>query len=89
MISSFRDSPSYHAAYRVANDNKDSDTTNQVTKIKDSDGETLGFPHDIAPILTIAVCLAFAFVGDFIAVRLQLPPLVGYLLAGVAVDRCS
>lgn len=36
-------------------------------------------------IATIAVSLAFAFVGGFIAVRLRLPPMVGYLLAGIAV----
>src|SRR2546428_6170044 len=36
-------------------------------------------------IATIAVSLTFAFIGGFIAVRLRLPPLVGYLLAGVAV----
>jgi CPA2 family monovalent cation:H+ antiporter-2 len=36
-------------------------------------------------IATIAVSFAFAFVGGFIAVRLRLPPLLGYLLAGVAV----
>ena len=42
-------------------------------------------PHDIALISTIAVSLAFAFVGGFIAVHLRLPPLVGYLLAGIAV----
>src|SRR3954454_20613816 len=42
-------------------------------------------PHDFALISTIAVSLAFAFVGGFIAVRLRLPPLVGYLLAGIAV----
>jgi monovalent cation:H+ antiporter-2, CPA2 family len=42
-------------------------------------------PHDIALISTIAVSLAFAFVGGFIAVRLRLPPLLGYLLAGIAV----
>src|SRR5476649_312709 len=41
--------------------------------------------HDIALISTIAVGLAFAFVGGFIAVKLGLPLLVGYLLAGVAV----
>src|SRR5207244_7608874 len=41
--------------------------------------------HDIALISTIAVSLAFAFVGGFIAVRVRLPPLVGYLLAGIAV----
>jgi CPA2 family monovalent cation:H+ antiporter-2 len=42
-------------------------------------------PHEIALISTIAVSLAFAFVGGFIAVRLRLPPLIGYLLAGIAV----
>ena len=41
--------------------------------------------HEISLISTIAVGLAFAFVGGFIAVRLRLPPLVGYLLAGIAV----
>ena len=42
-------------------------------------------PHETSLIATIAVSLAFAFVGGFIAVRLRLPPLVGYLLAGMAV----
>src|SRR3569832_346978 len=42
-------------------------------------------PHETSLIATIVVSLAFAFVGGFIAVRLGLPPLVGYLLAGVAV----
>jgi CPA2 family monovalent cation:H+ antiporter-2 len=42
-------------------------------------------PHETPLIATIAVSLAFAFVGGFIAVRLHLPPLLGYLLAGVAV----
>ena len=34
---------------------------------------------------TLAVSLVFAFVGGFLAVRLKLPPLVGYLVAGIAV----
>jgi len=42
-------------------------------------------PHETALIATIAIGLAFAFVGGVIAVRLRLPPLVGYLLAGIAV----
>jgi CPA2 family monovalent cation:H+ antiporter-2 len=41
--------------------------------------------HDTSLIATIAVGLAFAFVGGFAAARLRLPPLVGYLLAGIAV----
>ena len=42
--------------------------------------------HDETTLLaTLAVSLALAFVGGFLALRLRLPPLVGYLLAGVAV----
>ena len=41
--------------------------------------------HDAPLIATIAVSLAFAFVGGFLAVGLRLPPLVGYLLAGIVV----
>lgn len=42
-------------------------------------------PHETSLIATIAVSLAFAFIGGLAAVRLRLPPLVGYLLAGIAV----
>jgi CPA2 family monovalent cation:H+ antiporter-2 len=42
-------------------------------------------PHESTLIATIAISLAYAFVGGFIAIRLKLPPLVGYLLAGLAV----
>ena len=41
--------------------------------------------HDISLLATVAVGLAFAFVGGFLAIHLRLPPLVGYLLAGIAV----
>lgn len=41
-------------------------------------------PHDTALISTITVCLALAFVGGYVAFRLGLPPLIGYLLAGIA-----
>jgi monovalent cation:H+ antiporter-2, CPA2 family len=41
--------------------------------------------HDATLISTIAVGLALSFVGGFVAVRLKLPPIVGYLLAGVAI----
>jgi CPA2 family monovalent cation:H+ antiporter-2 len=42
-------------------------------------------PHDTSLIATIAVGLAFAFVCGFAAAHLRLPPIVGYLMAGVAV----
>jgi CPA2 family monovalent cation:H+ antiporter-2 len=42
-------------------------------------------PHDTSLIATIAVSLAFAFIGGFAASHVGLPPLVGYLLAGIAV----
>jgi monovalent cation:H+ antiporter-2, CPA2 family len=40
--------------------------------------------HEIALISTIAVGLVYALFGGYIACRLGLPPLVGYLLAGLA-----
>src|SRR5919112_5519569 len=36
-------------------------------------------------IATIVVCLVLAFAGGFVASKLKLPPLVGYLLAGIAI----
>ena len=42
-------------------------------------------PHDISLIATITVGLVLAFVLGFIAQRLRLPPMVGYLAAGVVV----
>jgi len=42
-------------------------------------------PHDVALISTIAAGLGFSLLGGFIAVRLHLSPIVGYLLAGVVV----
>jgi CPA2 family monovalent cation:H+ antiporter-2 len=40
--------------------------------------------HEVALISTIAVGLIYALIGGYIANRLRLPPLVGYLLAGIA-----
>ncbi len=42
-------------------------------------------PHETPLIATIAMALVCALIGGFAAARLRLPPLVGYLLAGVAV----
>ncbi|HEX2528500.1 MAG TPA: YbaL family putative K(+) efflux transporter [Geminicoccus sp.] len=42
-------------------------------------------PHETTLIATIVMGLVLAFAGGFIASKLKLPPLVGYLLAGVAV----
>ena len=42
-------------------------------------------PHETALIATMSVALALAFVFGFVATRLRLPAIVGYLLAGVAV----
>jgi CPA2 family monovalent cation:H+ antiporter-2 len=41
--------------------------------------------HPDGLIATIAIGLVIAFVGGFVATRLRLPAIVGYLLAGVAV----
>ena len=41
-------------------------------------------PHETTFIATIVVGLVLAFLGGLLASKLRLPPLVGYLLAGVA-----
>ncbi|HEY8552745.1 MAG TPA: cation:proton antiporter, partial [Thermaerobacter sp.] len=41
--------------------------------------------HDTELISTLAVALSLAFVAGFLARRVGLPPIVGYLLAGIAV----
>ena len=41
--------------------------------------------HDITLISTMAISLVYALVGGYIASRLRLPPLVGYLIAGIVV----
>ena len=41
--------------------------------------------HESTIITTIAVALALAFALGFIASKLRLPPIVGYLVAGVAI----
>lgn len=40
-------------------------------------------PHNITLITTISACLGLALIMGLIASRLKLPPIVGYLLAGV------
>src|SRR5215468_12400416 len=42
-------------------------------------------PQETSLLATIAVSLSFALVGGYLAARLRLPPLVGYLLAGIVV----
>ncbi|WP_291206911.1 YbaL family putative K(+) efflux transporter [Hyphomonas sp.] len=42
-------------------------------------------PHDTPLIATIAIGLALAFVLGLLAQRMRLPPIVGYLLAGIVV----
>jgi len=46
-------------------------------------------PHDVTLIATLAVGFVFAFVLGYFAHRFRLPPLVGYLLAGVIIGRFS
>ena len=42
-------------------------------------------PHETELIATIVMSLVMAFAGGFVATKVRLPPLVGYLLAGVAI----
>jgi len=40
-------------------------------------------PHDISLITTVAAGFGLAMILGFIAARLKIPPLVGYLVAGI------
>jgi CPA2 family monovalent cation:H+ antiporter-2 len=44
-------------------------------------------PHDVTLISTLAIGFALAFAFGFVANRFRLPPLVGYLVAGVFMGR--
>ncbi|MCM2344254.1 MAG: Kef family K(+) transporter [Alphaproteobacteria bacterium] len=43
----------------------------------------MAVPHDLPLVSTVAVGMSLAFVLGLIAVKLRVPPIVGYLLAGV------
>jgi monovalent cation:H+ antiporter-2, CPA2 family len=49
------------------------------------DNERSPMAPETSLIANLVLCLVFAFVGGFVTSKLKLPPLVGYLLAGVAV----
>lgn len=42
-------------------------------------------PHDVSLISTIAVGFGLALILGFVAARLRMPPLVGYLMAGIVI----
>lgn len=42
-------------------------------------------PHEATLIATVAAGLGLAMVFGFIAAKLRMPPLVGYLVAGIAI----
>src|SRR3954470_20072613 len=46
-------------------------------------------PHGTTLIATIALAFAVALLFGIIAARLSLPPIVGYLLAGIAIGVAS
>src|SRR3954466_8249173 len=46
-------------------------------------------PHEVSLITTIAAAFGLAMIFGFIAARLKLPPLVGYLLAGILIGPCT
>ncbi len=43
-------------------------------------------PHDVSLIATIAAGFGLALIFGFIAIRLRMPPLVGYLFAGILIS---
>ena len=60
-------------------------TLREVCCIPTSREGSLLVPHETALISTMAVSLVYALLGGLLAHRLRLSPLVGYLLAGMAV----
>jgi CPA2 family monovalent cation:H+ antiporter-2 len=46
-------------------------------------------PHGVTLITTLAAALGFALLFGFLAARLRLPPLVGYLIAGVLIGPAT
>ncbi len=46
-------------------------------------------PHDVSLIATIAAGLGLALIVGFLATRLKLPPLVGYLVAGILIGPAT
>src|SRR5574340_209280 len=46
-------------------------------------------PHDISLITTIAVAFGLAMVLGFVALRVRMPPLLGYLLAGILIGPAT
>jgi len=46
-------------------------------------------PHSISLITTIAAALGFALIMGFLAIRLKLPVLVGYLVAGILIGPAT
>ena len=46
-------------------------------------------PHNISLITTIAAALGLALAMGFVAIRLKLPPLVGYLIAGIIIGPAT
>src|SRR4029078_9677353 len=46
-------------------------------------------PHEISLITTIAAALGLAMVMGFVASRLKMPPLVGYLVAGIIIGPAT
>ena len=43
-------------------------------------------PHDVELIILLAVGFGLALVFGYIAARLRLPPLIGYLVAGILIS---
>ena len=46
-------------------------------------------PHEVTLITTIAAALGLALIMGFVAARLKLPALVGYLIAGIIIGPAT
>src|SRR3569832_36485 len=60
-------------------------STGRADTCRRAQHKDVGMPHSISLITTIAVGFGLALIFGYLAARLRMPPLVGYLFAGILI----
>jgi len=60
-----------------------------VARVPSLPDHEASMPHDVTLIATFAIGFVLAFIFGYVANRLRLPPLVGYLVAGVVIGQLA
>src|SRR3569832_918585 len=64
-------------------------STGRADTCRRAQHKDVGMPHSISLITTIAVGFGLALIFGYLAARLRMPPLVGYLFAGILIGPTS